>query len=111
MLRARLGLTCEMWGAMVRTESGRRRRKTHGDAGDGHVGLLEKAGHDGFLAGGEDEEGVTVGSESRGAAGAVNVSGGVFGAVELEHPVDVWKVEPAGGNVGAEEDGAVVVGE
>ncbi len=52
-----------------------------------------------------------MGSESRGAAGAVNVSGGVFGAVELEHPVDVWKVEPAGGNVGAEEDGAVVVGE
>jgi hypothetical protein len=30
--------------------------------------------------------------------------------VELDDKVDVWKIKPAGGNVGAEEDGRVFAG-
>ena len=39
----------------------------------------------------------------------MDVGGGVFGRVELHHPVDVGEVEPARGDVGAEHAGLVLL--
>ncbi|GJC78321.1 hypothetical protein ColLi_01159 [Colletotrichum liriopes] len=78
---------------------------------DGHLLRLEALEHARLLTGVHEQHRLAVPLVSRRPADAVDVGVGVFGAVDLDDPVDGGEVDTARDNVGGEQTRVVGVGE